>query len=207
MDLLSRRSAVLKLCALSVVASSAQLFPLPTARAMGWSDLVTLAGKLPSFSEITNDIKNATDNVIATYDAVTLRVWKAKLAYLRVDIIDLNALKSNNLQDIQNYLDSKPLHKSWSELQSAWSSIPKSIEDLKSEIHIGNNAVDMTAATKIKDVLSQQYDFYTALSTMQEPQNSQQLSQFRETVEDINGLYNQIKDLEKAIDDYVAKHP
>src|ERR1700744_6170206 len=124
MVILARRSMLTKLGILFPLVLSGELFVATSAYAIGWDTLLAIAAKLPSLSNITKNIKDAANDVIATYDAVTLRLWKGELTGLRIDIIDLNSEKLHNLNDVQSYLDNKPGHKSWSALQAEWMLIP-----------------------------------------------------------------------------------
>jgi hypothetical protein len=176
---------------------------------MNWTDVVGLLSNMPSLSVITRNIRDATNNAIDTYNAAALRLWTGKLRSLRDDVINVNAIKLQNLQDMEDYLTKKPYPKTWTELQANWSVIPIKILALSLEISIGNDAkvTTMTAAISIKDILSRQAALYTALSTTPEPQkNTTEWEDFNITYERLHDMYAQVSSLENAIDEYLRKH-
>jgi hypothetical protein len=177
---------------------------------MGWDDVVKLLSNLPSLSTITQNIKDGANNAIGTYNAITLRLWQGRLRSLRDDVININAAKLQNLQDMADYLHNAAYHKSWTELQSNWSKIPQQILALSSDISVGTDArvTTMAVAISIKDILSRQAVIYTALSTLPEPQKgSAQWTDLESTYEKLQEMYNQVTALESAIDDYLHAHP
>jgi hypothetical protein len=175
---------------------------------MSWTDILSLAIKLPSLSTVTSNIKDATNDSIATYDVVSLRVFKGKLIELRDDVINVNSKKLENLQDMQAYVNKTTFHKSWSQLQTNWAEISKGLSLLIPNITVGTNVGVMTlaAATELKTALSRQKNFYDNLSTMSEPQNNQQLIEFKQIYGILKGLFDEVQALETAIDGYLAKH-
>ena len=205
----TRRSILAQVGVLLTFALSGKLSVIPSAYAIGWDTLVTLATKLPSLSDITKDIKGATNNVIATYDSSTLQVWRAKLADLRSAMIDLNTTKAQNLDDVKAYIDRKPGHKIWSALQVEWKTIPPEIDQLMPSMKVGTDQKVMTisAASTLQKTLKSQRDLYTDLSTTPEPRTHQQIQDFQNIYAHMKELYSQIQGLESAIDDYLEKHP
>jgi hypothetical protein len=174
---------------------------------MIWTALLDIADKLPSLSTITENVKQATNNALATYDIVALRFLRTKLSQLRQDTIDVNSMKIDDLQDMKDYLDKAPFHKKWSDLQTVWIKIPDRLAALSLEMNAGTSADIMSsqAAATLKATLSRQQNFYTNLSTMPEPTDNQQLQQFAQIYGVMKSLVDQIQALETAIDDYLAK--
>jgi hypothetical protein len=210
MRLLPMRPMLAKLCLLFAINLGAGLSALHQSNAVGWADVSGLLVNMPSLSVITKNIQDATNNAIEIYNVATLAILRGKLRSLRHDVIDVNAGKLRNLQDMNDYVNQATYHRDWPTLQANWSAISIKILALSSEMSVGYdaNVITMSAAISIKDILTRQADLYKALSTTPEPKiGTSEWKTFKETYNQLNDMYNQVNSLEIAIGQYLEKHP
>jgi hypothetical protein len=176
---------------------------------VAWASLLNnISGAADLIGKLADNVSEAVDKGLKTYDKVKLRQLKDLLRATLANMNELNGRKKTNLNEIDDYLAHNLGARSWAQLQANWKEIADRLEALTTSLGTINvqliegagfeNASDIVAA------LNQQKTMYLTLSTIAEP-GGDDVDRFKATRQKLGDLMQNVQKLEGAIDRYVRQ--
>ena len=165
------------------------------------TDAVDILGK---FAE---NIKKAVESGLKIYDSIQLRRLQQSLSDNAKLMVDVNASKSKNIDDLTDYLDDNVFKLTWSELQNEWRKIAENLDKILLSISDVVAVTGVEHASDLKAALQRQAQIYKRLAELSEPQDETERAVARRVDDQLQVLRLKVLTLESSIDRYLRKFP